>query len=551
MPWDRATIDSRVLAVHAAFLNFDRIVYFGGNQHDPALAAAHSVDATCLFNCSTGAVTRIASPAFDTFCCGHSLTTHGTLVVGGGTFVFPQTVPGIHHEHFPGLRDTAIIRFESAGHAWKTAAEMNPGVAQGDDARHTGGRWYPTLLTLANGDVLALSGHPGKGDREHTNFIPEVFTPTPTPGGSWHLLGSYTDAAQRALFAQHETTYYPRAHLLPTGDVFFASPTVQGKTVTLTVSHNPWSGTFHPVCRFAPSADDAFGGFSETSVLLPLRHEDGYRPRVLLVGGTRAWIIDLKDWKPGVTPENRLTWRTAAARTLAGAPRRLHGNVVLLPTGEVLSVGGVAGVPQPGGGFLPLDSTAVQQPEIYNPTTGKWKALTTAPEKAAVPRNYHSVALLVRDGRVWTAGSDHNAGQGTGPGGAAELRIEIYEPWYQRRPNRPEILGAPDRWVTGEEFVVRTTQASDIRRVALVRCGSCTHAFNSDQRHISLKFRHTGGNRLLVTAPPNGNISPSGMYFLFTINGQGLPSEGITLYVSTTPETRSEREWDALYHGRG
>jgi len=348
MPWDRTTINSQVLAVHAAFLNFDQIVYFGGDQHDPRLAEAHDVNATYLFDCRTGEVTKIGSPAFDTFCCGHSLTTHGTLVVGGGTFAFDHVVDGLHHEHFPGLRDTAVIRFEPAGYAWKSVAEMNPGVAQEEDTRHTGGRWYPTLLTLANGDVLALSGHPGKGDREHTNFIPEVFVPTPTPRGAWYLLGSYTNATERTLFAKHETTYYPRAHLLPTGDVFFASPTVEGKTVTLTVGRNPWSGTFHPVCRFSPSASGAYGAFSETSVLLPLRHEDGYRPRVLLVGADQAWVIDLKDWKPGATPEDRLAWRPTAARTLVPLRRRLNGNVVLLPTGEVLLIGGVAGVPQPG-----------------------------------------------------------------------------------------------------------------------------------------------------------------------------------------------------------
>jgi hypothetical protein len=549
VPWDRTTIDAQILAVHAAVLNYDRIVFFGGDQHDPRLADLHQVDATCLFDCSSGTVTRIGSPPWDLFCCGHALSTHGTLVVAGGTFAFDHTVPGAHHDHFPGLRDTAIFRYEPASHGWRTTARLNPGEPAEPDRLRTGGRWYPTLVTLASGDVLALSGHPGKDDLEHTNFIPEAFTPAPAPKGGWHQLGSYANASERQMFLGHETTYYPRAHLLPTGDLLLASPVASGKTVTLSVGTAPWSGTFHPVCHFGPGGDDAYGGWSESSVLLPLLHTEHYRPRVLLSGGERAWMLDLRGWRPGSTPEDQLAWRPTAPRGLAGSPRRMHGNLVLLPTGEVLATGGVATVPAPEGP-LALDSTAVLEQEIYDPVANRWSALTDPDERAAVPRNYHSVALLMRDGRVWTAGSDHDAGRGTGPGGAAELRIEIYEPWYHRMPNRPEILAAPDRWVTGQQFQVRTTQATDIVRVAMVRCGSCTHAFNSDQRYVTLRFDYTGSDELIVEAPPNGNVAPSGMWFLYTINSQGLPSEGITLYVSTTPETKGEREWDALYEER-
>src|SRR5215212_4852227 len=220
MPWDSTLIDSQVLAVHAAFLNYGQIIFFGGDQHDPDLADQHQIDATCLFECATGDVTRISSPPFDLFCCGHALSAHGTLMAAGGTFAFDHTVGGVHHDHFPGLRDTAIFRFEPTGFGWNKTADLNTGaVVASGNPRLTGGRWYPTLLTLANGDILALSGHPGQDDRNHTNYIPEVFTPEPAPHGSWHRLGSYTTPAEDQPFQAHQTTYYPRAHLLPTGDV--------------------------------------------------------------------------------------------------------------------------------------------------------------------------------------------------------------------------------------------------------------------------------------------------------------------------------------------
>jgi len=40
-----------------------------------------------------------------------------------------------------------------------------------NDYGKTGGRWYPTLLTLPNSNIFAMAGHPGPGDIEHSNFI--------------------------------------------------------------------------------------------------------------------------------------------------------------------------------------------------------------------------------------------------------------------------------------------------------------------------------------------------------------------------------------------
>jgi hypothetical protein len=229
---------------------------------------------------------------------------------------------------------------------------------------------------------------------------------------------------------------------------------------------------------------------------------------------------------------------------LTGALQRMHGHAVLLPTGEVLCVGGVSGIPGQAG--FP-DATGVRTPEVYNPFSDTWSALTGASEQEQVVRNYHSVALLMPDGRVWTAGSDHDARRGAGPSGAAELRIEIYEPWYYGNPNRPEITSVPDRWTTGQQFPLRTTQAEKIARVVMVRTGSCTHAFNPDQRHLALDFRFEGEDLLTVTAPPNGNIAPSGMYFVYTINQDGLPSRGTTVYHDGAPRTEREQQWDALF----
>ena len=81
-------------------------------------------------------------------------------------------------------------------------------------------------------------------------------------------------------------------------------------------------------------------------------------------------------------------------RTPNMAYARAFSNSVVLPNGEVLVVGGQQH-PQ-----TFTDTGAVLSPELWNPKTGKFTIM--APELIA--RTYHSVALLLPDGRVFSGG---------------------------------------------------------------------------------------------------------------------------------------------------
>ena len=64
-----------------------------------------------------------------------------------------------------------------------------------------------------------------------------------------------------------------------------------------------------------------------------------------------------------------------------------------------------------------------------------------------------------------------------------------------------------------------------------------THITDADQRTVNLEFRETGGGRLSVQAPPNGNVAPAGYYYLFVLsdNGDGLtPSKARIVQVGRT-----------------
>ena len=212
------------------------------------------------------------------------------------------------------------------------------------------------------------------------------------------------------------------------------------------------------------------------------------------------------------------------------------------------------------GGFD--DAGPVREVEIYRPASDSWTTLPAA-GTATVDRNYHSVALLMPDGRVWTAGGNdrgdwsyHNSAQyenqtpprplpttAQDPGvDNRETQIELFEPPYYTRPDRPSITSAPSFASYGSTFTIRTPDAAVISRVALIRAGSVTHAFNGDQRYVGLRFT-SGTDELYATAPPDGNVAPPGQYLLFIVSligEEAVPSVGTFVRVDWRPKVLKE-----------
>jgi hypothetical protein len=131
------------------------------------------------------------------------------------------------------------------------------------------------------------------------------------------------------------------------------------------------------------------------------------------------------------------------------------------------------------------------------------------------PRLYHSTALLLPDARVVTCG-----GGRTGP---EHFDAEIFSPPYLFKGARPTITSAPTTIEYSTDFTVVTPDAASIAKVSLIRLGSVTHAYNSNQRFVPLTFTASGGS-LTVQAPTSRNIAPPGHYMLFIVNGAGVPS---------------------------
>ncbi|MGA9800313.1 MAG: IPT/TIG domain-containing protein, partial [Terriglobales bacterium] len=336
------------------------------------------------------------------------------------------------------------------------------------------GRWYPTVTMLPDGRVMTFSG---QDENANTNNRVEIYT----VGTGWSP--AYT--------ASWTPPLYPRQHLLPNGNVFVSGP------APTTYSFNPSTQVWTPVATTKYGGTRTFG----SSVLLPLTPANNYDPRVMLFGGatsatqTTEWI-DLGAGSP--------TWTFGPDMSAA----RVEMDAVLLPNGKIVALGGSASDE-----VTPASLNA----DLYDPV-----ALTrTSAGTQSYARLYHSVALLLPDATIWSAGS--NPVRGTW-----EPHMEIYQPPYLFNSDgslatRPTITNAPGTIQWGGQFSVTTPDAANISQVVLMRPGSSTHAFDMDQRLVGMTFT-AGSGTLTVTAPPNGKIAPPGYYMLFLINNNGVPS---------------------------
>src|SRR3989344_1345148 len=342
-------------------------------------------------------------------------------------------------------------------------------------------RWYPTVLTLANGSVLVLGG---RQTPEVAGVSKETWVATPevyTEGIGWRSLPAV--ASDDAYGARNWS--YPKAWEAANGQGFIAPK---------------WGGRHY----LDPNAAAGAGQLTRTP--LNLAESADYLPAVMFAPGkilsfrklNRAVVIDLN----GATPTSTSTGGVGMDR--------YHGSATVMADGKVLVSGGsmVSNV------ALGVAYTS----RIWDPARKSW---TTTPS-AKKMRLYHSVSLLLPDGRVLLGG-------GGAPGPQTNLHAEIYTPPYLYKqdrtanlPTRPVSTSAPQTAAWGARINVAVDVAG-VSRVTLVKTGSATHTVDFDQRFLPLT--HTAsGTQLSVTMPANANLAPPGYYMLFVFNSAGVPS---------------------------
>ena len=393
---------------------------------------------TRLWNPATEVSSVNALPVFNLFCSGHAFLADGRLLIAGGHVVNNVGLPNVG-------------TYDAFNNVWAEGPAMNAG------------RWYPTSTTLANGDVLVVSGQ--IDTTVGNNPLPEVYQDA---SGTWRDLTSATLVMD----------LYPWMHLAPNGKVFNSGPTPISRYLDTS-----GTGTWTSVANHPSGLSRSYG----SSVMYDVG-------KVLVVGGgdpptNTAEVIDLNAATPSWAPTGSMAF-----------PRRQH-NATLLPDGQVFVTGGTSAA-----GFNNY-AGAVFAGEMWNPATGLWTTMASA----QVMRQYHSEALLLPDGRVLSTGDDNTT------------QVEIYSPPYLFKGARPTIASAPTAVSYGQSFSVATPDAAGIASVTWIRLPSVTHSFNQNQVISRLSFSQTPGG-LSVVAPSSANLAPPGHYMLFLLNSAGVPS---------------------------
>src|SRR5436190_1002600 len=306
-----------------------------------------------LWDPTTNVVTAGPKAGANIFCSGHAFLPDGRLLVTGG-----------HVTNYVGIPNAYI--YNPFSNAWTRLPDMN------------NGRWYPTSTTLPNGDALVISGW--IDTTQGINVEPQVWQ---TATGSWRNL----TAAHLAL------PFYPFMHVAPNGKVFCAGPDPVTRYLNVTGA-GAWSLV----------ANSNFGTRNWGSSVM---YDDG---KILLMGGTTADPYGTDGTLPTATAEIINLKNATPTWSYTGSmngPRKLH-NATLLPDGRVLVTGGSRSAQNPN-----QDSTdPAYTSEMWDPATGTWQIMASFTQY----RGYHSIALLLPDGRVLSAGGN---GKKTG---------EIYSP---------------------------------------------------------------------------------------------------------------------------
>jgi len=371
------------------------------------------------------------------------------------------------------VRSTTTFDYQT--NSWQRVDDMNDP------------RWYPTTLALPDGDAVTFSGSGGRNTVERWD-----------ENLGWQRLSiDWSSVADAAGFESH---WWPYTFLAPDGNIFHAGPTDAmhwidpdgGGSMTSAGLNVP--GTTYPkhgaVAMYGPGklmiaggAADVNGGSTET-----------------------AYTVDLNFSTPVIEVVNSMD-----------NPRRF-ANGVMLPNGELLVVGGNTS------GLKFNDTGTVLTPEIWNPETGLW----SPGADMSVPRNYHSVALLLADGRVLSAG-------GGLCGCAADHQdAQIYTPPYLFAADgslapRPEITSGPESIGQGEVFSINAT--TGMQKFSLIRMVATTHGLTTDNRYLDLSFTEDSTGSYSVTAFNNPNVMTPGFWMLFALDSSGVPSEAHILQV--------------------
>ncbi|MFE0175930.1 galactose oxidase-like domain-containing protein [Streptomyces sp. NPDC059002] len=360
-------------------------------------------------------------------------------------------------------------------------------------------RWYPTLVGLEDGKVLAVSGLDDVGVIDPGDN--EIYDPKTK---------QWSEGPKRYF------PTYPALFLTKGGKLFYPAsnagygPADKGREPGL------WdldTNKFEKV----PGLEDLDQTETSASVLLPPAQDQ----KVMILGGggvgesekatRRTAVIDLKKDNPSFKTGPELPQGTR------------YLNSVIMPDDSVFTSNG-------SGDYRGRSASNILKAQFYDPKANAFRDAASP----KVGRNYHSEALLLPDGRVATFGSDplYDNEQNTKLG-HFEQRMEIFTPPALHRggKDRPVLGEGPERLAADGRATFRTDHPENIASARLMRPSAVTHTTDVEQRSIALDVSKGKGSVTVDVPRGDAALVPPGWYMLFVTDTDGTFSKAKWIHV--------------------
>lgn len=377
----------------------------------------------------------------DLFCNGHVLLPDGRALLTGGT---------ASYNPYKGTRTQYVFNFATEAYQKLTNLSV--------------GRWYPSVVTMADGKQLIASGLNDTGAK--TNLV-ETF--------------DYRTNTTTKLAGTRTLPLYP--HLYQTSkpnEIFHAGPNGTG-------FWNPYTGAFRAVAKQVGTMPNGF-----TSCF----HGDVREQNLITMGG--GW--------PATAKTNIIDLDAATPAYRAGPPlsaAKAYVSCITLPDGTLFEAHG---------GYDNTVAASSRTTGLLATLAGPWQAMSPLPE--GEHRVYHQILWLLDDGRVVSMSSNPKGS----PRSTSHL---VYSPPYLAKGQRPVITSHPTEVKYGAAYAVGTTAAAGqtVNRITITAAPSQTHSIDLNQRYLSLPL--VNGS---ITLPAQPTVMPPGWYRIWAVDTNNIPS---------------------------
>ncbi|KAI9788253.1 MAG: hypothetical protein M1816_007019 [Peltula sp. TS41687] len=470
------TIDFPIVPAAAALSSDGKVVTWSAFSPSTFVGGNGGMTVTATYDPSIKKVTQrtVSNTNHDMFCPGISIAGNGLLVVTGGNNA-PKT------------------SLRNSGDTWTAGADMK--LARG----------YQSSATTSDGRVFTIggswSGPAGGKDGE-------IYNPA---ANTWTLLPGCPVAPMLTADAQGVFRSDNHAWIFgwKGGSVFQAGPS---KAMN-------WYGTAGTGSRTGAGTRAADSDSMCGNAVM----YDAPAGKILTAGGSPNYQGSQASRNAHIITIGAVNQNPTVQSLMPLWFARIFANAVVLPDGQVFITGGHTF----GNPFS--DDNSILTPELWNPATTQFVKM--APN--SIPRNYHSVALLLLDGTVFVGGGGLCDSCSTN-----HFDAQIYTPPYLLNGDgslrsRPVISSLSTTSIAvGGTLSVKTN--SPVTKMSLVRHGSSTHTVNTDQRRIPLTLQSAGTNTYNVVVPSDPGIALPGYWMLFAIDSAGVPSIAKSILIRTS-----------------